>query len=181
MATDTETLTAYQGILRRSIPLAEAAIIGAGFPTVAALLAHLKGSAENINFVVPAIRSMQWVLGRRPDSAGLDYWAGVLRGGGSVATMYASMLASTEGQSKYPSSSTNAVFVNNAYSRILGRTPSSSESSYWVGQLTGGMSRGNVLFNIGESSEAVNRIATPISNWQSSAGVGSGVYSGSFF
>lgn len=182
MLTDAQIQTAYQGIFRRAPSMAEIALHKAVQPDLNALIGNLKSHSENVNFVLPAIRSFQWMLGRKPDSAGLNYWAGQLAGGGSTASIYAAFLGTPEAQSVYPNSASNTVFVTTCYSKIFSRAPDTAGLNYWVGQLNSGVSRSNVLLQLGESDEAKARIAPKISTWQSQAGAGAtNIYSGSFF
>lgn len=182
MLTDAQIQTAYQGIIRRAASMAEIALHKAMHPDVSALISNLKASTTNVNHVMPAIRAFQWMLGRKPDSAGLNYWAGLLAGGGSTASIYAAFLGTPEAQSVYPNSATNSTFVTTCYNKIFGRAPDSAGLNYWVGQLNSGVSRDNVLLQLGESAEAKDRIAPKISAWQDQAGNGAtNIYSGSFF
>lgn len=52
---------------------------------------------------------------------------------------------------------TSAAFVSWTYDTVLGRTPSSGEAAYWVGQLDGGSSRSTVARAIYDSAESRDR------------------------
>lgn len=76
---------------------------------------------------------------------------------------------------------TNTAFVTACFNNILGRAPDPAGLSFFEGQLSSGVPRGDVMASLAESGESQARINPLISTWQTQAGQGSGVYTGSFF
>lgn len=171
----------FAGVVRRPVDNQAELLFGTLHASTTDLINYLKGTSENLNGVVPAIRAYQWVLGRRPDASGLNFWAGAIRAGTqSVSSAYANFLASSEGAARYPSSHTNDAFVSVVFTNVLGRTATPADIAYFSGQVAL-LGRATVLAQIGESSEAQTRINGLISTWQTQAGNGTASYTGSFF
>ncbi len=89
---------------------------------------------------------------RTPDTSGLDYWvrqrwAG--RGPVSIANHFA---VSSEFTRKYGSLSNND-FVTRIYQNVFERPPDPSGRTYWVNKLNRGVGRGQVLYELSNSSE----------------------------
>lgn len=83
------------------------------------------------NFVT---RLYQSVLGRSPSGSELSNWIGCIRSGShTAASAGAYFFSCGEYQSR---THTDAEFVNTVYSAMLGRSPSDSELSSWVYQLS---------------------------------------------
>ena len=53
----------------------------------------------------------------------------------------------------------NAGFVTRVYQNVLGRNPEANGFAYWLAQLNGGMSRGQLMIGFSESVENQNATA----------------------
>lgn len=89
---------------------------------------------------------------RDPDTSGLDYWvrqrwAG--RGPVSIANHFAT---SSEFLGRYGSLD-DAAFVTRIYQNVFGRDPDPGGLGYWTRKLGGGAGRGQVLYELSNSSE----------------------------
>lgn len=89
---------------------------------------------------------------RDPDTSGLDYWvrrrwAG--RGPVSIANHFA---VSSEFLATYGSLD-DADFVTRIYQNVFERDPDPSGLGYWTRKLAGGTGRGQVLYELSNSSE----------------------------
>lgn len=93
----------------------------------------------------------QQLLGRSASSGDRAYWGGRMKDGtDTFARVARSIAAAPEFYSL--AGGTDSGFVTRLYQRALGRTPSPSESSYWVGQLASS-SRSTVALAIIQSAE----------------------------
>ena len=101
---------------------------------------------------------------RLPDGGGLKYWTGQIDAGvngGDIGNYFISL---PDSQALHASRS-NESFVSWLYSAVLGRTPSSSEVSYWAGQINSGVkTRGQVTADFVYSTEAANVLASRYPN-----------------
>jgi hypothetical protein len=77
------------------------------------------------------------LLGRAPDANGLSHWLNLLQSGFTRAFVASGIVGSNEFLMVH--GNTNSTFVVAAFSDILGRTPSASELTSFVGQLQTGM------------------------------------------
>lgn len=87
---------------------------------------------------------------QNPDLEGLTFWVN------AIASGTQSLLAVSNAVVGNLSSLTNDHFINNVYSRVLNRVPTSAENLYWQGQITA-TSRAAVLLAIANSAEAATR------------------------
>jgi hypothetical protein len=105
-------------------------------------------------------------LNRFGDPDGYNYWYNQLIGGTTltqiansfvISSEYAGLWASPSGAYyiKYPGGQTNQNLVNMIYNNFYNRYPTSSESSYWVGQLTSGNSLAQVIANFITAIEVI--------------------------
>ncbi|TXN67261.1 DUF4214 domain-containing protein [Methylobacterium sp. WL6] len=92
------------------------------------------------------------LLGRAPDTLGLEYWADQFDHGASPANLAAGFLASPEGQARLGASD-DAGFVNQLYQNTLGRSGDEGGLSYWTDQLAHGATRVDVADSFVFSSE----------------------------
>jgi len=76
-----------------------------------------------------------YFLGRRPEAAGLQSWLGAMRSGMTIEQMQAGFVASDEYMAWAGDASG---WVRAMYVDILDRRPSSSEVTFWIGQLSSG-------------------------------------------
>lgn len=89
-----------------------------------AVASGILNSTESYNTIVNNLYIQ--LLGRTADSGGLSFWTSILQGGGTLETVEAGILASTEYINRAGSN-----IVTSYYVQLLGRTPSSSELSFW--------------------------------------------------
>lgn len=107
----------------------------------------------------PPITRLYWSYYQRiPDYTGLNYWTNKRRTGNTLIWVSNSFEASTEFQNKY-GSLTDAQFVDRVYLNVLDRAADPSGRAYWINKLATGTSRGQMMLNFSESSEAINKRA----------------------
>lgn len=70
------------------------------------------------------------LLGRQPDDPGLQYWVGLFNKGTSITAIIWAFLNSSEMATRYPGGRPS---ISQYYTLFLGRSPSTSELSYWQG------------------------------------------------
>ena len=92
------------------------------------------------------------VLGRLPDTGGLEYWVAQRASGVSFQEIARQMTGSSEFRTTY-GPLTNTQFVNLVYENVLGRQPDTAGRSYWVGQLDAGYARSAMMVGFSESPE----------------------------
>lgn len=109
-------------------------------------------SAEFDGVVAPVARLYFAYFLRIPDSGGLSHWIGRHRGGDSLLSISDQFATSAEFAATY-GSLTNAQFVQRVYSNVLARDPDADGLAYWIGQMAGGMTRGQVMVQFSESAE----------------------------
>ncbi len=90
-------------------------------------------------------------LDREPDSNGRTYWRDQLLGGLKPRELAVELFGSDEFFAR--ANRDNGQFVTESYQRILGRAPSNSERSYWVGQVQS-VGRGGVARALYQSVES---------------------------
>ncbi len=95
--------------------------------------------------------SYQTYLGRSPEPTGLANWLRFLRRGHTLQQMEAGFLAAPEYFTK--AGGTNADWVRELYSHVLGRSATSTEVRRWVGAIASGNSRAHVAMGFLLSSE----------------------------
>lgn len=118
-------------------------------------------SPEFLGSMSPAMRLYLAYFGRWPDDAGLDYWANAIRFGTQVAQISDFFASSPEFMARYGSLS-NRDFVTLVYTNVLGRSPDAAGYNFWLGRMSAGMSRGQVMTNFSESPEYVAQTRSPI-------------------
>lgn len=89
---------------------------------------------------------------RNPDTSGLDFWVRQRWGGRGPVSIANHFTASSEFKAKYGALSTND-FVTRIYQNVFGRDPDSGGRSYWVNKLNKGVGRGQMLYELSNSSE----------------------------
>lgn len=102
------------------------------------------------------------LLGRPADRATeISYWrAGVEARTTTVAELAQNVIASREFSTLAGSGS--AAFVDRVYETVLDRLPARADRDYWVGQLTGGVTKGAVGGAIFQSAESRDRRAAAL-------------------
>ena len=93
---------------------------------------------------------------RDSDQAGLDYWVGQRNQGVSLEAIADHFASSDEFRARY-GSLRNKDFVDMVYRNVLGRSPDQAGYDYWVGQLRGGMTRGEMMVGFSQSAEFISR------------------------
>ena len=131
---------------------AAAAALRTGAPTPEEYIAAMRNRPEWGGRRAVVIRLYSAYFLRRPDGAGLDYWAGELARGASVNQVSQAFATSREFRTLY-GSLPNGRFVDRVYRNVLGRPPDAAGMAYWRGRLDGGTSRGAVMTGFSESAE----------------------------
>ncbi|MCU1368832.1 MAG: putative trypsin-like protease [Ilumatobacteraceae bacterium] len=89
---------------------------------------------------------------RNPDTAGLGYWVRQRWAGRGPVSIANHFTASSEFSTKYGALS-NDDFVTRIYENVFARTPDRDGRAYWVQKLDRGAGRGQVLYELSNSSE----------------------------
>ncbi|HVX15114.1 MAG TPA: DUF4214 domain-containing protein [Pirellulales bacterium] len=120
---------------------------GTAVSSVAQSIAH---SAEYYaNFVIkPAFQSL---LGRAGGDAEVTYWTQQMQNGLTDQQLQAALVASDEFYSD--AGGTDTAWIDAIYTRLLNRTADADGENYWNGQLSAGVSRGDLARAIANSSE----------------------------
>ncbi|MCB9654057.1 MAG: DUF4214 domain-containing protein [Deltaproteobacteria bacterium] len=119
----------------------------------------LPASTTTVNQVIT--RYYTSILGRNPDTGGLNYWAGQVNAKMSLGLdakpvfrdIAYSFLTSTEYLNKH---TTNTQFVTTLYLTFFQRSPDSGGLTYWLGRLAAGTSRTQVMQAFVASQEFTN-------------------------
>jgi Ca2+-binding RTX toxin-like protein len=106
-------------------------------------------------------RLYEAALGRAPDPVGLAGWTHALNGGTSLQSVANGFVTSQEFQQVYGQLS-DKDFVTLLYHNVLHRDPDTGGLNAWLGVLTQGASRAEVLVGFSESSENVSALAAPV-------------------
>ncbi len=94
------------------------------------------------------------VYEREPDAGGLEFWTGQLTGGRSLRNIAQQFTEVPEFVSSYGSLN-NTQFIDLIYQNVLGRPADSGGRDFWLGRLSQGASRGDVVLGFSESPEMV--------------------------
>ncbi|HXT57090.1 MAG TPA: ELWxxDGT repeat protein [Pirellulales bacterium] len=92
----------------------------------------------------------QQYLGRAVDPMGLNVFLNAMASGMTSTQIQATLLSSSE---FYLRSGSDAGFVFNLYSDLLGRTPSADEAAFWKGELFAGVPRATIVNQFLSSTE----------------------------
>ena len=95
------------------------------------------------------------VLDRIPDASGLQYWMAQAQKGVSLMCIDDAFVSSTEFQSKYANLSDSA-FLDKLYLNAFDRTADEGGKSYWLNQLSQGVTRSDIVLAFSQSSEQLN-------------------------
>ncbi len=104
--------------------------------------------------VAPVVRLYKAHFRRSPDFGGLQFWSGRFRNGFSLNDISSQFALSSEFVRTYGSLS-DAEFVDLVYQNVLGRQADGGGRAYWLGRLSGGLSRGAMMVAFSESPENV--------------------------
>ena len=113
------------------------------------------GNTTNTQFVTLVYQN---VLGRSPDTAGLNYWVAQLGAGVSRASMLQAFVNGAEFQTL----SNNRVLSIMAYMGFLRRTPDSQGRAFWTNQLNLGISAVQLITSFITSPEFIAEFPGPI-------------------
>lgn len=98
-------------------------------------------------------RLYQAIFLRRPETGGMAFWMGEATRGVSLKRIADQMVRAKEFTQRYGTLGHSA-FVDLVYENVLGRSPSSADRAFWVGELQSGRrSRGQVMVGFSESKE----------------------------
>lgn len=89
---------------------------------------------------------------RLPDAAGFRHWTNQVRFGVPLRTVANSFAGSAEFKGRYGSLD-DGQYVDRIYRNVLGRDADANGRRHWVGQLSGGMTRGAVMLEFSQSAE----------------------------
>jgi len=120
--------------------------------TNAELALRLAASVRADSTIGEVTRLYTAFFGRRPDTAGLNYWVGRLRAGASATSVAQAYGATAEFRRQYDGLS-NAAVVDRAYLRTLSRPAEASGRAYWIGRLDAGLSRAGLVQRFAQSAE----------------------------
>ena len=104
-----------------------------------------------------AYRLYQAAFDRVPDQGGLGYWINEMDRGMGLSQVATGFINSAEFKALYGNNPSNSEFVTLIYDNVLHRTPDAGGYSYWMEQLSSGMTKENVLIGFSESTE--NKVA----------------------
>lgn len=99
---------------------------------------------------------------RTPDAGGWAYWNGRAVDGMTIWRTSDFFADSPEFKQTYGSSLSNAEFLELVYQNVLGRSPDASGLQYWLGRMSSGTSRGQVMVHFSESIEFIEQMAPTI-------------------
>lgn len=109
----------------------------------------LASSPEHLRLIVT--QAYQNILGRAPESAGLDFWTAALGRGVTDEQLAATMIASDE--FFHAAGGDNRAWVDAMYLKLLGRAADSNGEAFWLNALNQGQSRFEVALAIATSPE----------------------------
>ena len=117
-----------------------------------AVVEALALSPEFEGTIAPVVRLYYAHFLRPPDYEGMTYWAQVARSGWSIQKISEEFVLSKEFVNRY-GTLTNAQYVDQLYANVLGRPADTGGRSYWLGQLLGGVTRGEAMVAFSDSVE----------------------------
>lgn len=94
---------------------------------------------------------------REPDQGGIEYWTQQRAGGVSLMVVSQAFAESAEFQNTYGALD-NGQFVDLVYQNVLGRPAEPGGRAYWIGQLGGGVTRGEIMIGFSESAEFITKV-----------------------
>lgn len=154
----------YQDLLRRRAStnernLATAAIQGGQKAEV--FLANLATGSEMDTNVGQVIRLYRAYFLRNPDHSGLEFWVQKRRSGWSLARVSTEFAGAQEFRNRYGSLSSSQ-FVDLVYRNVLARDPDQGGRAFWIGRLTSGSARGQMMVGFSESPEYRGKTAAGV-------------------
>ena len=100
-----------------------------------------------------AYRLYKAAFARVPDSDGLKYWIKQLNAGMELREAAARFMDSLEFAAQYGINVSDRDFLTALYLNVLGRAPDEGGFGWWLGRLTAGYARQDVLVSFSESPE----------------------------
>ena len=100
-----------------------------------------------------AYRLYQAAFDRVPDQVGLGYWIDQLDRGMGLSQVATGFINSAEFKALYGNNPSNAEFVTLLYDNVLHRAPDTAGYTYWMNELSHGVSREQALTGFSESTE----------------------------
>lgn len=91
---------------------------------------------------------------RSADQAGLDFWVNELRTGSTLTDVSNAFASTAEFTNRYGQLS-DEQFVDLVYQNVLGRAPDAEGRTFWLGELSGGVTRGEMMTGFSESVEFI--------------------------
>ena len=140
--------------------------LAAGTISHGSLVDAILNSVEFNACVAPVSRLYLAAFQRVPDQSGLFNWVNYARAGSSLDSVAATFAASQEFTDRYAASN-DTDYVNQLYQNVLGRAPDSAGLAYWVGLLSAGSTRGQVLAGIAQSQEGIALLAPTLRTYLS--------------
>ncbi|MBP6597953.1 MAG: trypsin-like serine protease [Giesbergeria sp.] len=150
----------YQDLLGRKPDSATlndlVASLKSGAVTRAKLIESLMDSDEFRGRLDPVVRLYTAYFKRLPDYEGLTYWVNRMHPGSGMglglvqvsdAFAQSNEFVLTYGQLSH------TAFISRVYQNVLGRDPEAEGYAYWMGRLSAGMPRGEVMLGFSESAE----------------------------
>lgn len=101
-------------------------------------------------------RLYQASFGRPHDEEGLGYWLKHMQNGMSLSEIASYFIQSDEFKSFYGTNTSNAQFLEQLYTKILGRQPDVGGFKYWHNILDIGFPRNEILVLFSESAENIS-------------------------
>jgi len=111
-----------------------------------------------------AYRLYQAAFDRAPDVSGLGYWIVEKDGGSRLQEIARNFIGSSEFRSLYGATASDREFTDLLYANVLNRDADAEGYVYWVGQLSEGLSRADMLIGFSESGENKANVADEVSN-----------------
>jgi hypothetical protein len=128
-------------------------------------------SAEAQGNPAAVIRLYQSYFGRVPALNEVAFHVNNIRSNGATLTTIAQQFSEAqEFTTRFPAG-TNDAFVTNLYQNVLGRTPSSTEISYYNARLAAGESRGSVALSFNQSPEFTTNYGGVVNAALANAGI----------
>jgi len=119
-----------------------------------ALVEFMVSQPEFGESVAPLVRLYTAHFRRSPDFGGLQFWAGQFRNGMPLTRISGEFARSAEFQATY-GSLTDEEFVDLVYNNVFDRNADAGGKTFWLGQLSDGLSRGAMMAQFSESPEYV--------------------------
>ncbi|MGI9611783.1 MAG: DUF4214 domain-containing protein [Acidimicrobiales bacterium] len=127
-----------------------------GFSESDEFVAATVGDISRVEQAGPIARLYLAYFLRSPDAEGVQYWISTDLSYRAISDAFAS---STEFQDRYGSLGNDA-FVDLVYTNVLGRPADADGRAYWIGQVTRGVGRGQMMLSFSESSEFIAKTNT---------------------